>query len=265
MISPDSGFFGNMGNLILHGLKNLVSGAARGGGKQAMELLSGILQKPAGTTQFSEQDLQTAAAKIEATRRPALAALPPPQQQNMPAAPAPGPVVRPKPKLFDKVYEIVDSQPTVITPPPPVAMPVPTPAPAPIPVVEVQVQSQGTMIETVDAVRPPQSAVVETTGDEFVNEAIALAVSDLRAGRREHEWVDFALGKWGRDYLTQIAQAADDAGRIQLLQSQADPELFRELIELLMDANKPQNYRDFIENLNALREGALEGALSVAA
>jgi hypothetical protein len=287
VIDPEGGFFGNFGNLILHGLKSLVSGAARGGGKQAMELLSGILQKPAGTTQFTEQDLQLAAQKIAATRRPAIAALPPPapvpgqrpaqQQVNMPAAPPPGQPVRVKPKIFSHVYEIVDapvSAPmtpaTILTPPPSAAVQAPaatpTPAPAPIPVVEVEI-TRGTMLETENApvIKQVQGTVVETTGDDYVNEGIAMAIADLKVGRREHEWVDFALGKWTRDFLTQLAHAPDDSARIQILQSQADPGLFQELVELLMDANKPVYYRDFIENLTALREGAMEGQLNAAA
>ena len=274
VIDPEGGFFGNMGNLILHGLKSLVSGAARGGGKQAMELLSGILQKPAGTTQFTEQELQQAAQQIEQTRRqqrPALAALPAPMQQqpqtiNIPAAPPPGQVIKSKPKLFDRVYEIVGEQqaaPAVIIPSPPSAQ-APMPAPA-IPVVEVQMQQQqGVMVET-EEVKQAQGAVVETSGDDYINEAISMAVADLKVGRREHDWVEFALGKWTRDFLQQIAQARDDAERIKLLQASADPGLFQELVELLMDAQKPQQYRDFIENLTALREGAQEGALSAAA
>jgi hypothetical protein len=277
-INPDSGFLGNMGNLILHGLKSLVSGAARGGSTKAIELLSGILQKPAGTTQFSEQDLQVAADRIAQARiagqaRPALPALPAPQapgQIPIPQAPTPAPVVRPKVKLFDRVYDIIDETPVAPVAP---AVQETTLTPIPLPetaaVVEAPVQ-QGVMVETIEQqtvvqvpAAPPEQA--EMQGDDYVNEGIAMAVADIKAGRREHDWVEFALGKWTRDYLNSLAQAPNDEARIQILQQASDPGLFQELISLLLDANKPHNYRDFMENLKALLDGVAEGGLNAAA
>ena len=272
-INPDYGFLGNMGNLILHGLKSLVSAGARGGGVKAMELLSGILQKPAGTTQFSEQDLQTAAARIAQTRLQAanqpVAALPAPapaQALVTPAAPPLAPAVKPKVKLFDRVYEVLP-----VAPATPVAQQTPVAA-QPRPVAEAPVQ-QGTLVETEETAviiqqpQQPQQPQGEESeaGDNYINEAMEMAIADIKAGRREHDWVEFALGKWNRDFLQALSQSPDDEARIKLLQQATEPELFNALLALLLDAQHPQNYRDFMENLTALRENAMEGLLNAAA
>lgn len=273
VLNPDSGFFGNVGNLILHGLKNMVSGAARGGGTKALELLSGILQKPAGTTQFSEQELQMAAQRIaqsqQQARPSALLNAPQPQALITPPPPPAGQAVRPKIKLFDRIYETIDAQPVAVVQAPVSSAALPVVQEQPVAVVEVQTQQSGVMVETVEQPVPPQPQQEQPqqaeSGDDYVNEAVNMAIQDINAGRKEHDWVDFALGKWSRDFLQALAQAPDDEARFTLLQQATDPELFKALAALLLDAQKPQNYRDFVENMKALIEEVTGGQMNAAA
>jgi hypothetical protein len=299
-ISPDSGFLGNLGNLFLHGLKNLVSGGAKGAGGQIMQTLAGMLNKPAGTTQFSEQELKVAAdqmARDEMARRALAAgqgqrqnALPAPTQQAlnpiMPPAPLP-PQQRmtPMQRMFDRVYFVddgVQAQQPVITPPP-VMAPVPMAPPdlledasgggeeAEIVETEEVARESSASIPATPLVEPapamaqvapaPAQTQAATGEDEdlrgYVNEAIAMALSDIKSGRKEHDWVDFALGKWNHSFLVELVKAPDDSERIKLIQKYADPEMFQEMVQLLMDqSNNSLNYRNFIENMQGLLEEA---------
>ena len=264
VIDPESGFWGNAGNLILHGIKSLVSGASRGGGMKAMELLSGILQKPAGTTQFSEADLQLAADRIaQARQNPQLSA---PMQRPALPAPAAAPQRRTSIKLFDRIYETESAPPLESLAPlmPDAMMQQQQQMPGLVEIEESEAHAD-TSTEASSEVLEAEAEVTANEPADYVTEAVSLAIADIRAGRREHDWVDFALGKWNRDFLQELVKLPDDQQRIALIQQKTDPAVFNELVALLTDAQKPQNYRDFVENFKALLEEASAEVASVAA
>jgi hypothetical protein len=98
-----------------------------------------------------------------------------------------------------------------------------------------------------------------------VNEALGMAVDDIKAGRRAHDWVDYALDKWDKALLDVLIRAQDDTERVSILQQYSDPELFRQLVGLLMDTAHPEYYRNFIENVRTLLEEASKDAVPVQA
>jgi hypothetical protein len=83
---------------------------------------------------------------------------------------------------------------------------------------------------------------------------IAVALEDLKSGRKEHDWIDIALNKWDESFLQALAQAPqpseyDISAHIGLIQSKADPALFAELYNALV--NNPKSgewYPKFLEN-----------------
>lgn len=269
LINPEGGFWGNLGNVILGGLNSMVSGAARGGGMKAVEAIAGALGKP-GQTQFSQPELTSLAKRMEAaelTRRGALPLVtPPPATYQLPGpmpAQAPAPQQRPRqmPRIFDKVYEIDDGPDSHVLRPtvpqwnqPPQQAPVAVQAPQPqlqpsVHVLEETVEE----VAVVAAVPGNGSAPASSRVGELVNEAVEMALDDLKSGRQEHDWVDFALGKWG-NLIRDLRGLPDDTARLELLQQHTDPALFNELLALLMDAKNPQYYQQFIDNLHALLE-----------
>jgi hypothetical protein len=274
LINPEGGFWGNLGNVILGGLNSMVSGAARGGGMKAVEAIAGALGKP-GQTQFSQPELTNLAKRMEAAelaRRGALPLVTPPAPATyqlpgpMPVqAPAPQQPQRPRqaPRIFDKVYEIDDGPDShVLRPavpqwnqPPqaPAAAQPPQSQPSPVHVIMEETVEE---VATVVAVTPAPgngSTPASSRLGELVNEAVELALDDLKSGRQEHDWVEFALGKWG-NFIRDLRGLPDDTARLELLQQHTDPALFNELLALLMDAKNPQYYQQFIDNLHALLE-----------
>jgi hypothetical protein len=238
----------NIGNLILAGLQNFVTGAARGGGGKMLEAIAAQLGKPAGTQQFSNAELTTLAQRMEQQemqRRGMLA--------NQPRMALPGPAApmqaAPRPMIFEQTYEIEDQG----------VFAVPQVIPQPV-------MQQMPVAEPVMTVQPAAASTVEVPveeGDrtqEVVNEALAMALEDIRAGRRAHDWVDFALDKWDRPLLNALVSAADDSARIMLIQQYADPQLFGQLAQVLMDTAHPEYYSNFIENVHNLLEEASKAA-----
>lgn len=256
VINPEGGFFSNLGNVILAALQGFVSKGAKGGGKMAMDAIAAILQKPAGTTQFTQAEL-TQAANILAAQRggglvtPAPAPqpiLPPPQQQQV------QPQVQRQPfrfdprKLFDRVYETEDEVPV---------------AAQPMPQQQQQVMPQQPLAEEMEEVVPhiPQEQVapeeIEEEDDSFdyVNEGIEIMLRDLQSGRREHDWVDHALNKWDAQLLDELGVAPrptpeDISAHINIIKRVADPALYDQLYNFLVNPKNKKQYELFLENFS---------------
>lgn len=209
VINPEGGFWSNLGNVFVHGVSRLVSGAAAGGGGKLMEALSGMTAKPVTGNVYAP------------TYEPA--ALPAPAQHQLPApAAAPAqtvaqaPVVQQPPRAVSPFYdaEMDDDQ----------AYGEPRVAAAPV--------QQAPAVAQVPA-QPVAPVGSDDELTEHVTEAMEQAIRDLDAGRRDPDWPDYALGKWNNSFLVQLAQASDDSARIQLIGTRCDRAVFEQLIQRL--------------------------------
>jgi hypothetical protein len=266
VINPEGGFFSNLGNVILAALQGFVSKGAKGGGKMAMDAIAAILQKPAGTTQFSQEEL-TQAANILAAQRggglvtpPAMPQplLPPPQvQQHMPQ---PQPQAQRQPfrfdprKLFDRVYETEDEATVPMQPQQQQQQPA---QPMPQQVVPQQPLAEE-MEEVVPHIPQEQTEEMEEEEDssEYVNEGIEIMLRDLQSGRREHDWIDHALNKWDAMLLDELAMAPrptpeDISAHINIIKRVADPALYDQLYTFLVNPKNKKQYALFLENFSA--------------
>jgi hypothetical protein len=100
--------------------------------------------------------------------------------------------------------------------------PVVTPPPVSVPVLPAPVQQQ------------QQQA---TGGEEeeydlrmHVTEAMRMALDDFKVGRKVHDWSDHAIDKWHRQFKVELAQAPDDAARIQLIGGKCEPAVYEQVI-----------------------------------
>jgi len=265
VINPEGGFFNNLGNLFLHGLKRLVSGAASGGSGKFIEAVAQMLNKP-GATQFSEQELKTVAGQLarEELARKAMSA----GQAALPVpASASAPVSRPTPRqVFDRVYETEDQVAQQFQP---VMQPVQPVQQAWVnnsvvqPVVQPTSAPTGVIQEVEEEASDGEGDTPDSQLREYVTEAMVMALNDIKAGRKSHDWVDFASDKWNRDFLASLSQASDDTSRIKLLQQYTDPEIFNQIVSLLTTGESQyQNYQNFMENLKNLIQEFAEASAS---
>lgn len=244
-LNPNAGFFQNAGNGILALLKGLVSGAAKGGGAALLPILNSILQKPAANTQFSDAELAPIASALEqqaaknARVLPAPAGLPPRR-----AAPVPvqTPVQQIPPQAIRRGRPLATM----------VADPLEMFA-APIQVIEVE-NPKPVSVSQVHA-SGPVTVLAEDVGSEaenWIDEAIAVMLVDIKERRREHDWVEIALEKWPGELLDKLVQAPDDTVRLKIIQERASPELFAHLQAALLQKENWQSYSYWIEALHAL-------------
>jgi hypothetical protein len=255
VINPESGFWGNLGNVILSSLQGAFSGGAKGAGKQFVEAAAQLLQKPANTPpqNFSPQDLQTLTnIMVQQQKQNAAAGFPvvnplttpPPRQVAALPAPAqqqPRPIRRLDPyKIFDRVYEVEAAAPQISQPWVPQAS-------------QVVPMQQSPVVEEVEEVaqQVPMPQVEDSGGgvslQDYVNEAVQLMLVDLKRNVREHDWVDCAISKWDEDFLQAIAGAPDDTARIELIRNNADPVLFDQVTAILLSNHVA--YERFVQNM----------------
>jgi hypothetical protein len=283
VINPEGGFWSNLGNVILSQLQKLTAGGMKGGASMALNALAAMMGKPAGTTQYSDAELKQATDMLmrqEAARRGIIV---PPAAQPAPALPSPTqPVTFQQPparqpirfdprKIFDRVYETETVQ--TATPPAQVFQQTVPPAPVPVSPVE-EVEEVQPAAPTVVEQQPPAPVVPvdeeveeeETSSlSDYVNQAIAVALDDLKSGRKSHDWIDIALDKWDESFLQALAQAPqpseyDISAHIGLIQQKADPALFAELYNALV--NNPKSgewYPKFLENFQEFLASIKEG------
>lgn len=286
IINPEGGFWSNLGNVILSQLQKLTAGGMKGGANMALNALAAMMNKPAGTTQYTDAELRQATDMLmrqEAQRRGivtpppmAPAALPSPTQQPV-TFQAQQPVNRirfdPR-KIFDRVYETE----TIQQQPAQVQQQVIPPAPRPVFVPKVEefeeTVAPAPVIEHSPAPIQQQEPAPEIEEDEgednslsgYVNDVIEVALDDLRSGRREHDWIDLALNKWDESFLQALASAAqpsehDISVHLGMIREQADPKLFAELYTALVESPKSGEWwPKFLENFQTFLAEIKEGA-----
>lgn len=254
---PEAGFLGNLGRGIFSMLKSVLKG---NNGQMLMGLLS-MLRKQ-NPNQVTTQDLQSLAHMMEQGQVPLLPMHPAagaiPMQQPLtaiPQIPAPGGtrqgvpmqqavsvIQRPSPNVIqmprgvEAVYE-EEPRPVVAPTPQPPAIP-PYQAPAATPAAQ------------------PMSPIENMTADDrlrdVVSEAMEIAIDDMRNGVREHDWVNFAIGKWTRSFLDELSTTPLPEKRIELIQQKCDQEIFATLYQMLTDMSIPHNYQYFTQNMEVL-------------
>lgn len=229
VIDPDAGFMGNLGNLLIHGVKNLVTGVSSGAGSR---LLSAFTPKPPPYAPVYEP--APTQPLLEAPRpQPEAQANPQPQPaQSLPvtqAAQAEN-VVSVASAYYDCIVADAPGGVQELGPPQQ-----PTASHQQAQAAHQQARQQ-----------QPQQFDEETV--EHVSEGIRIAVSDINAGRLSHDWPEYALGKWGH-FLGHLAQAADDHARLSLIRQACDPQIYQQLSAQL---GNPAHMRAFIQALHSL-------------
>lgn len=258
------------GQNVVKGIMGALKGLTSGNnpvGPMLMQGLMGLIGKRG--QEPSEVDLATIARTLEVAQNrpqlppvqapmgppPGMPAFGPPTQRvvQVPPRPTPQPVVQPVPQpivpiqvnpqppvvpnMILEVMEDVPEEPLVEEVNTPVAevqkqMPVEPVAPAPAPV----------------AVQAP----VAVTENEYVSEAVNMAVEDIQSGRREHEWVEMAFDKWPKIILDEIVQAADDAVRLQVIRKYCAPGIWQRFESVMLDERYAFGYGKLIEGLRRL-------------
>jgi hypothetical protein len=269
---PKVGVMGNMGKLIFGLLSGLMKGS---GGMQGIMTVMSALGKQ-DTSQVKVSELKNLAVLLEQQmiqQRSALPAPPPQPGAGRPAFGAPTvpvqvPVQQPQ-QPWNRV-DVVASQSQQVMRPVPIklhpalegiyeeeAAPIPVPI-AQAPVVPVLVVDDETGDENV-----PQGA--EERRRYFVTEAMRMALDDVNAGVRAHEWSNYALDKWDKTFLDSLVQCPDSAARIELIQARTDAAVFQQLYAKLIDEKAPHNYANFLRALDELvMEHAQEHGFPVA-
>jgi len=207
VINPEGGFWGNLGNVFVHGLSRLVNGAASGGSGKIAEALAGLAAKPVQGSVFNPTFEPAALpGPVQTPQLPAPAVAPAQTVAQAPVARTPVPAS----PFYDTV---MDDEQTYGEP-----RPASTPRTATAPVAP--------------SVAAPVQLAPGADDDlrEHVTEAMEQAVRDLDAGRRDPDWPDYALGKWNNSFLQQLAQAPDDSARIRLIGTQCDPQVFEQIV-----------------------------------
>ena len=224
-IDPESGFWGNVSNIALQGIQRAIRGASSGG-------LRGALQNALSPLTGYPQQQEVVQVPVQYNPQPQ----PQPQQQQLvqrpvqqlpgvvhytptPVLPSSNPDVRLSP-LFEGV---VEESPAVVTPPPALAPALPAPA-------QQQQQQHVTGDEEEDDLRM------------HVTEAMRMALDDFKVGRKVHDWSDHAIDKWHRQFKVELAQAPDDAARIQLIGGKCEPAVYEQVINRIRGGGQDVYY-----------------------
>jgi hypothetical protein len=233
---PEAGFVGNMGSLAFHGIKKLMS---MGGSPRVLQWLATTLNKPAGTTEFSDTEIAQAAGHVEEymAEAPAL-----PQQgfvagQTAPQLAAPAPAA-PAPAMVAETYEI-DAPPGTAE----VAQEIQAAAPAP---------AQTQMPPPIEEEEPLPVETPEERLRFHVNEMLSQAMADITDGRKRHEWPYAANESLNRGFLDQLAALTDPTERIKVIQQWADPALFEKLMQHFWQPGHEIDYHNFISGIHTL-------------
>jgi hypothetical protein len=255
VINPEGGFWGNLGNVLVNGLNSLMSGGIRGGAAgKLLETVAGNLGKT--PQQMTQGDVRYAAGKMQQAAqfdsrlKPMQLPMAAPMQLPMAALPV-ARVASPLGKLFNAVLEIQ-----------PAGVQVPMVELPQIPQIQVPVQQAPVQVAAPAPMPPVQTSApaVEATPKEddgpsgYINEMLEIAMHDVKDERAAHNWLEFALDKWPRALLKQIAEAPNDDARLQVIQGYADAQLFQEFAQLVTDMNHPSRYSNFMDNLKQLVE-----------
>jgi hypothetical protein len=211
-IDPDGGFWGNVSNIALQGIQRAIRGASQGGG------LRGALQNALSPMTGYQQQQDAVQVPVHYQPQPQ----PQPQPMARPVQQLPGivhhtptPVLQsPNPEVQSSpLFEgVVEDGPSSVVTPSPVSVPV-----LPAPVQQQQQQATGGEEEEYDL-------------RMHVTEAMRMALDDFKVGRKVHDWSDHAIDKWHRQFKVELAQAPDDAARIQLIGGKCEPAVYEQVI-----------------------------------
>ena len=89
----------------------------------------------------------------------------------------------------------------------------------------------------------------------MVGATVQIMLGDARDQRHEVTWVDDAMRFWNGIFLNNLAVAASDADRINMIGQHVDPIVWKILLDMLNDMNNPGQkiiYKAFIDGLHQL-------------
>jgi hypothetical protein len=272
---PKVGVMGNVGKLIFGLLGGLMKGS---GGMQGIASVMAALGKQ-DASQVKTSELKNLAILLEQQMIQQRAALPAPPQPGAgrpafgpPTAPVQMPMQQNQPQQPWNRVDVVAPQTQQVVRPVQIRL---HPAIEGIyeeEAVQIQVQVPAPQVPV-----PVMPIVIDDEGEEnlpqgeeerlryFVTEAMRMALEDVKAGVRAHEWSGYALDKWNKSFLDSLVQCPDAAARIDLIHARTDPAVFQQLYAKLVDEKSPQNYANFLRALDELvLEHAQESNLTVA-
>ena len=251
---PEAGVLGNLGKVAFTLLKQMLKG---GGGAAGLAQVLSLLGK-SSPEQVSTKDLSQLARTMEMQQkhqpqlqqRPQVQAPPPlgipafgpPSARPVVQPQAPTPVAPPQPRRImlrsnpDAVEAYVEEALEEETPAAPVAA-------AAVPVIP------GTTPVAPPSIPVDAQVFVNTRLSSVVTEAMRQAIEDLNEGTREHDWPDFAIAKWPKNFLDAFAQATDDAQRVELIRNVCDPTVFAAVYGKFIDPNLAAGYQAFVEGM----------------
>jgi hypothetical protein len=246
---PKQGVMGNLGKLIFGMLGGLMKGS--GGMAGIASVLQALGKQNAATV--NDADLHNLAGVLEKQYQqggmPGLAGANAPQ---LPMATAMNPFPQqPQPQTLQQQQAVQQqrqqaAQAVVFEEEPIVQQP--------------QQPQQAVMNVPQPQMQAIQNEPMENRLVDVVSEAMNMAVGDINAGVRDHDWVDFALGKWPKSFLDAIAGATDVSVRIELISQACDPTVFQQLYALLTNERQPESYANFLRALDTLVQDHAEAA-----
>jgi hypothetical protein len=239
---PKQGVMGNLGKLIFGMLSGLMKGS--GGMAGIASVLQALGKQNAATV--NDADLQQLAAILEKQYQSGRMGLPTGGAAPMlPMTPAMNPVPQQSVQQPRQASAVIFEEEPLAAPQ------------------QQQQQQQHQQQHPVATVPQPQMQAIqnepmENRLVEAVSEAMNMAVGDINAGVRDHDWVDFALGKWPKTFLDSIAGATDVSVRIELISQACDPAVFQRLYTLLTNERQPESYANFLRALDTLVQEHVE-------
>jgi len=240
IIDGESGFFGNMGNVLVHGINRALNGLANGGGSRIAEAIRNVVTPPPPVyespavyeAQPQQQQPQLQVPPPVVVPQP----LPQPQPQGQEQAPV---------ESMSLIEGPIDEEGNLIP-----QQPAPAPAPAPAP---VQPEQQLNPPAPVVA-QPMVNSEVEEDLRAHVTEAMRQALGDFSVGRKSHDWADYAIDKWHHRFKVELANAPDDASRVELIGSKCEVAVFSQVQARLAAGTQDIVY--FMAALHALLQDA---------
>lgn len=209
-IDPEGGFWGNISNIALQGIARAVRGAGSGGG------LRGALQNAfSPVSGYPQEQALPAPVHYQPQPQPQLQQ---PQMQQMQMQQQPQ---RQLPVVLNPTAVLPSSNPGIEA----------------SPLFEGVVNDDGASFVQQTLVTPAPVAAVAGQGTEseedlrmHVTEAMRMALDDFKVGRKVHDWSDHAIDKWHRQFKITLAQAPDDAERIQIIGRMCESAVFEQVI-----------------------------------
>lgn len=223
VLSPDNGFWGNFGNMFLSGLNRLFQGIGSGAASRLGNMASALTPLLPAPSASAQSMLIPADGQVMQAPQPVQM----PQQVYVPVAPAP---VQQAPIQQAQAAQAPDNIVSMFYD-------------------GVLQDVRPATQQAAPSASSSQLAPVAVSADlsEHVTEALRMAISDIAAGRSEHDWADYAGGKWG-NFLSALSQVTDDAARLRMIQGQCAPAVYAQFHQLL--SSNPVGMRNFLTSLH---------------